>query len=30
VAGSTATNQVLITPNAGQTNVFYRLFYPAN
>jgi hypothetical protein len=27
VAGSTATNQEIITPNAAQTNVFYRLLY---
>ncbi|HWF18019.1 MAG TPA: LamG-like jellyroll fold domain-containing protein [Verrucomicrobiae bacterium] len=29
VAGSTATNQMIITPNPAKTNVFYRLFYQA-
>jgi hypothetical protein len=28
VAGSEATNRVIITPNPARTNVFYRLVYP--
>lgn len=28
VAGSTTTNQVVITPNTTQTNVFFRMVYP--
>jgi hypothetical protein len=28
VAGSTATNQVILTPDATRTNVFYRMVYP--
>ncbi len=27
VSGSTSTNQITITPNANQTNVFYRMFF---